>query len=252
MEALGPKRGNLPYAKKKRKKWRQLQTGMDGLVWDYDLPKARSRTMRKTHLLFITLTYSREYSTQEAWRLTSSRGQALNRFSARLTKTIGNKATYKAKEAQGSGYPAPHLLCIMDRPVTAVKHGRKWIVQQREIVEQIKQAWPYGYVDVQAIVGGRVQGRSVMSYVTKYATKTTEVSRGSKEPTISELTHAWQKVYGIRDVVSKDFLQRLNLLRVEPVIEDTLPKWELKQIEIRPDLLLVAQRQGWAVRPPDT
>jgi hypothetical protein len=91
-----------------------------------------------------------------------------------------------------------------------------------------------------------------MSYVTKYATKTTEVSHGSKEPTISELTHAWQKAFGIRDVVSKDFLQRLNLLRVEPVIEDTLPKWELKQIEIRPDLLLVAQRQGWAVGPPDT
>jgi hypothetical protein len=252
VEALGPKRGNLSYAKKKRKKWRQLQTGMDGLVWDYDLPKARSRTMRKTHLLFITLTYSRDYSIQEAWRLISSKGQALNRFSSSLTKVVGNKATYKAKEAQSSGYPAPHILCIMDRPVTAVKHGAKWIVQQRELVEQIKKAWPYGYVDVQACVGGRVNGRPPMSYLTKYATKTTEVSHGSAEPTISELTHAWQKAFGLRDVVSKDFLQRLNLLHVEPVSEDTGPRWELKQIEYRPDLVLLAQRKGWAVRPPDT
>jgi len=253
VEALGPKRGNLPYAKKKRKKWRQLQTGMDGLVWDYDVPGSRKRVKRKTHLLFITPTFARDRSIQEAWRLCTSRGQALNVFSAKLYKILGNKATFKAKEAQSSGYPAPHILCIIDRPVTAFKHKNHWRVQNRRIVEQIKKAWPYGYVDVRACVDGRVEGRGVMSYMMKYATKV--VSPDPLQPNqthIAELTHAWQKVYGIRDVISKQFLERLNLLHVEPVSEDTGPRWELKQIEYRPDLVLLAQRKGWAVRPPDT
>lgn len=249
IEAVGSKRGNLPYARKKRRKYRQLQQGMDGLKWDYEIPKARPEVKCKTHLLFITTTFDRSRSIQESWRLCTSRGQALNRFSARLHKILGNKAMYKAKEAQASGYPAPHILCIIDRPVIAYRHKGKWRVQNRDIVEQIKQAWPYGFVDVQACVDGKVEGRGVMSYMMKYATKVISPDPlQPKQANIAELTHAWNKIYGTRDVISKRFMQRLNTLHVEPKEETgSESEWELTTIEYRPDLILTAQRDGWAV-----
>lgn len=234
VEVIGAKRGNLPYAKKKRKKYRRLQAGMDGLVWDYDVPGSRKHVRRKTHLLFITTTFSRDISAQEAWRLITSRGKALNQFSAKLYKILGNKATFKAKEAQSSGYPAPHILCILDKPVMAYRHNGKWRVQDREIVDKVKAAWPYGYVDIQACVGGKVEGRGVMSYVMKYVTKTTD-DYTPKAKTIAELTHAWQKVYGIRDVVSKQFMERLNFHAVEPTASPS--GWKIIEIEYRPDVV---------------
>jgi hypothetical protein len=233
-ESTGSKRGNWVYAYKKRKKMKYLQSGMDGLKWDHEVPKARSNVMRKTHLLFITLTFNRSYSIQQSWQLTSSRGGALNRFSARLSKIVGNKATYKAKEAQESGYAAPHIMVILDRPVTAFKHGKAWRIRDRHIVNQIKEAWPYGFVDVQACVGGKVRGSSPISYMMKYATKTLTREVKSKHGRIAELTHAWNKVFGTRDVIGRQFLERLNLHAVEP--EASPSGWELKDIEIRPSI----------------
>ncbi len=253
IDILGSKRGNGPYARKKRKKMRELESGMEGLVWDYDVQGARRHVMRKTHLLFITLTFDRSHSIQESWRLCSSRGGALNKFSANLAKILGNKATFKAKEAQSSGYAAPHILCIIDRPVTAIQHKGRWIVQSRDIVERIKRAWPYGFVDIQASVGGKVRGRGVMAYMMKYVTKTTSVDYlEPKHLKIAELTHSWNKLFGLRDVVSKQFMQRLNVHLTAPVVEDSPSGWELQQIEYNSDVILVAQREGWGVfRPPD-
>lgn len=248
IEVIGAKRGNLPYARKKRKKFRRLQAGMEHLKWDYVIPNTRKRVMRKTHLLFITPTFARDRPIQESWRLCTSKGQALNRFSARLYKVLGNKATFKVKEAQSSGYVAPHILCIIDRPVTAFCHNGKWRVQNKQIVEQIKRAWPYGHCDILACVDGKVKGRGVMSYITKYQTKTVDVDYLSpKEANIAELTHAWNKIYGCRDVISKQFMQRLNTLHVPPV-EDIGPSgWEVSMIEHRPDLIMTAQRAGIGV-----
>lgn len=248
IEVIGSKRGNRPYAIKKWRKLKQLNAGMDRLKWDHEIPKSRKHVKRKTHLLFITPTFARDRSIQEAWRLCTSRGQAMNIFSAKLYKILGNKATFKVKEAQSSGYPAPHILCIIDRPVTAFKHKNHWRVQNRQIVEQIKAAWPYGHCDIQACVDGKVEGRGVMSYIMKYQTKTVDVDWLSpKQLNIAELTHSWNKIYGMRDVISKQFMQRLNTLHVPPV-EDTGPSgWELTTIEYRADLILTAQRDGWAV-----
>ena len=252
VEAISPKRGNRQYANRKWRRYRELQSGMDGLKWDFEIPKARSNVIRKTHLLFITLTFNRSYSIQESWQLCTSRGGELNRFSARLHKILGNKATYKAKEAQVSGYAAPHILCIMDRPLTAFKHKGKWRIQNRKIMEQIKKAWPHGYVDIMACVDGKVEGRGVLSYMMKYSTKVVSLDPLYPNKThIAELTHAWNKIFGTRDVISKQFMQRLNTLHVEPQ-EETESEWELTTIEYRPDLILTVQREGWGVfRPPD-
>jgi hypothetical protein len=246
-EATSPKRGNWVYAWKKRKKMKYLQTGMDGLVWDYEVPHSRSTVIRKTHLIFITLTYARHYTVQDSWRLTSSRGGALNRFSARLSKILGNKATYKAKEAQESGYAAPHIMVILDRPVTAFKHGKTWRIRDRRLVQKIKDAWPYGFVDVQACVGGKVRGRNPISYMMKYATKTLRRDTTTKSARIAELTHAWNKVFGTRDVIGRQFLERLNLHAVDPTASPS--GWVLTDIEYRPDIIRLYTATGSGPEP---
>lgn len=227
---------------------KHLQTGMDGLIWDYEVPASRSKVIRKTHLLFITLTFShRDYTIQDSWRLITSRGQALNRFSARLSKVVGNKATYKAKEAQESGYAAPHIMVILDRPVTVFKHGKTWRIRDKRIVQQIKDAWPYGFSDVQACVGGKVRGSSPISYMMKYATKTLTRDVKSKHGRIAELTHAWNKVFGTRDVIGRQFLERLNLHAVEP--EASPSGWVLTDIEYRPDIIRLYTATGSGPEP---
>jgi hypothetical protein len=249
----GAKRGNWPYARKKRRKLKDLNDGMDGMTWDYEIQVSRTQVHRWTHILFITLTFDpHKVTKEEAWHLLTSRGQALNRFSARLYKLFGSKATYKAKEAASSGYPAPHIVLIMDRPVLAFKHNLKWRMQRKGVVDDLKKAWPYGFVDVQACIGGKIKGRGVLSYVMKYATKTTDRTYDPKQLQIGKLTHAWNKLFGSRDVISKHFVQRLNMLHVEPTEESGPSGWELASIEVTPDMILVAQRTGWGiVRPRD-
>jgi hypothetical protein len=247
-QTISSKRGNWVYAYNKRKKMKHLQTGMDGLIWDYEVPASRSKVIRKTHLLFITLTFShRDYTIQDSWRLITSRGQALNRFSARLSKIVGNKATYKAKEAQESGYAAPHIMVILDRPVTVFKHGKTWRIRDKRIVQQIKDAWPYGFSDVQACVGGKVRGSSPISYMMKYATKTLTRDVKSKHGRIAELTHAWNKVFGTRDVIGRQFLERLNLHAVDPTASPS--GWVLTDIEYRPDIIRLFTATGSGPEP---
>jgi hypothetical protein len=242
IEAISPKRGNRQYAKRKRRRYQELQSGMDGLKWDFAIPKTRSNVIRKTHLLFITLTFNRSYSIQESWQLCTSKGGELNRFSARLHKILGNKATFKAKEAQASGYAAPHILCIIDRPLTAFKHKGKWRLQNREILEQIKKAWPHGYVDIMACVDGRIEGKGVLSYMMKYSTKVVSLDPMNPNKThIAELTHAWNKIFGTRDVISKQFLERLNLHKQDKTEDKEPSGWELISIEISLNMNMILQ-----------
>jgi hypothetical protein len=118
--------------------------------------------------------------------------------------------------------------------VTAFKHKGKWRLQNRELLEKIKRAWPHGYVDIRACVDGRIEGRGVMGYVMKYQTKSVDKHMSPKQLKIAELTHAWNKVFGTRDVIGRQFLERLNLHAVEP--EASPSGWELKDIEIRPSI----------------
>ncbi len=221
-EVLSPKRGNPAYAKNKRKKASEIHHGLKKLDWDYPVPHARN-LVRDTHLLLITLTFDQKATTkEEAWRLLTARGKALNRFSANISKILGTKATWKVKEATKSGYPAPHILVMLDNPVRAFRYKMKWRMQSDRVLDRLRRAWPYGFIDVRAVISSKVGKYGVVYYMMKYLTKTVGVKcRNSdssdsiqwQEERAAILTHVWNKVFRCRDVLSKAFKQRLNAVR---------------------------------------
>ncbi len=221
LELLSPKRGNSAYARNKRKKASEIYQGLKRLDWDYSVPHTRN-LVRDTHLLLVTLTFNqRTMRKEEAWRLLTAKGKAFNRFSANLSKIFGMKATWKVKEATKSGYPAPHILVMVDRPVRAFRYKMRWRMQSEKGLERLRRAWPYGFIDVQAVISGRVGRYGVVAYLMKYLTKSLSVrartsgfldSEQWKKDRAAVLTHVWNKVFRCRDVLSKAFKHRLNSL----------------------------------------
>ncbi len=242
VETISPKRGNASYAKKKSMKAWEIKKGLDGLTLDYPVRGMRSSLIRDSHLLLVTLTFDQKKTAkQEAWRLLTSKGKACNRFSAMISKVFGTKATWKIKEGTVSGYPAPHILVFVDKSVRIFRYKNGWRLQSQEKLERLRKAWPYGFIDVQAIVSNKVGKRNVVYYLTKYLTKTIspkahkKVTLSSKEMKVERIavqTHVWNKLFKSRDVLSKAFKQRLNQLRpLKAKPEPNEKPWSLLSIE---------------------
>jgi len=222
LEVLSPKRGNPAYARNKRKKASEIHQGLKKLDWDYPVPHARN-LVRDTHLLLITLTFNQKaIIKEEAWRLLTAKGKAFNRFSANLSKILGTKATWKIKEATKSGYPAPHILVMLDSPVRAFRYKMKWRIQSEKALDRLRRAWPYGFIDVRAVISSKVGKYGVVYYMMKCLTKTIGFNCRNndsidsvqwEEQRAAVLTHVWNKVFRCRDVLSKAFKQRLNAIR---------------------------------------
>jgi hypothetical protein len=249
LEVLSPKRGNPAYARNKRRKASEIYQGMKKLDWDYPVPHARN-LVRDTHLLLITATFDRKKITkEEAWRLLTSKGKALNRYSANLEKIFGSKATWKVKEATKSGYPAPHILVILDKPVRAFRYKMKWRIQSERVLDRLRRAWPYGYIDVLAVISSKVGKHGVVYYLMKYLTKSISFSYKNSDSFESEQwesekgaikMHVWNKVFRCRDVLSKAFKQRLNSVRpLKLETNSSERKWSLCWIDYRISLLRI-------------
>ena len=130
--ALSAKRGNKVYATRKTKKRDQIKTALDGK--EFDIPVDGFRNRRWTRLLLTTTNFDRaQYTMEEAWaalRSTPSEGaeytyNVMNKLNANISKIFGKHGTLTAKEAQSSGYPAPHCTYILDEPVMVEKHVGK-------------------------------------------------------------------------------------------------------------------------------
>lgn len=232
VKVMSPRRGNVAYANRQRRKYKKILDAMEGMVWDKpsEVPGAR-RHNRETHMLLVTMTFDHsKYSQQESWHLVTARGKAMNRFSARVTRVLGSKATVKIKEGSQEGHPHPHILVAVDRPIQCFRYKNKWRIRSQETLRKLKEAWPYGFVDVEAVVGGEDGAKGAMGYVTKYLQKTCRFQPMDEvQPTVAELTHSWSKVYGCRDIVTKHFLSRLEKYNADPQQADELheSEWEM-------------------------
>ena len=118
------KRGNLQYAIKKRKVRDEISEAIDEAIIDKPVPGHRS--LRYTNMVFVTLTFDpRKFTSEQAWAaLKSTRPEGatneynvINRFDANISKILGTHGKLVSKEAQANGYPAPHILIVLDRPV---------------------------------------------------------------------------------------------------------------------------------------
>lgn len=203
--ALLAKRGNKVYATRKTKKRDQIKTALDGK--EFDIPVDGFRNRRWTRLLLTTTNFDRaQYTMEEAWaalRSTPSEGaeytyNVMNKLNANISKIFGKHGTLTAKEAQSSGYPAPHCIYILDEPVMVEKHVGKggkvtWRLCDPRILNRIGKGplmrklsrtdhrraiqmnpiWKHGFIDFEGIVRGEgsKSGRDTVAYAFKYLVK---------------------------------------------------------------------------------
>ncbi len=68
------------------------------------------------------------------------------------------------------------------------------------------------------------------------------------EPTIAELTHSWNKLFGCRDVVSKHFMNKLGVTAHAPKAVDDPSPWEFKGFDVEGDQRKMAAKMFYAMR----
>lgn len=242
---LSPKRGNLAYSRKKRSQLNEYEQLMKGL--EFDRSVSNSRVHKDCHMLLVTFTYERSTPIENAWGcLTDDLKKARIYIKRRLEEDLNGmtKREYgkrkrrgksleelqtisirsmTAKEGQKDGYPAPHMILILDHPIRCIRHtskkeGVKWIVQNQVLWKAIKDSWPHGHSDIRGIVKNKVGKRSAVGYVMKYLTKAVK----SGERDLAFKTMAWQKHYNLRPMhVSSQFKEMLNPARLDTILSES-------------------------------
>ena len=216
---LAPKRGNKAHAAKYRKKLYDIEIGLNELKLDW--PKAIGRDKYwMCRALLITLTYDhKKISCQDAWRDIS---KEIAKFKIKLKRVMQfhSLVTIAVKEGTTSGYPAPHIMVIMDIPVTCKKRYSPYAKKNLYRINCDKlyygvhedgandkkgmvDCWPHGFIDVQGIVNNSVldgkEKRSAASYLFKYLTKAIDVGSAETETkSLGVSTHAYQKLFHLR------------------------------------------------------
>jgi len=257
--AMCCRRGNVVYATRKTNKEKEIRNALEGKEFDY--PVAGFRNRRMTRLLFVTLNFDREqFTMEEAWaalRSTPIEGTSyvynvINSFNANIRKIFGPHGSLVCKESQKSGYPAPHIILLLDEPVmveyrdsngkgswrlcdpkTLRRIGkdsqlRKLAFKDHRKAIRLNPIWKYGFCDFEGIVSGeRFKNRKdAISYPFKYLTKCltdAEESKISGYDTINEIgdeslktalfTHLGNKCFGTRDIsFGKGFKDRIGML----------------------------------------
>jgi len=245
--ALSAKRGNKVYATRKTKNKKRIETALDGKEFDEPIDGFRNR--RWTRMILVTVNFDRtQFTKEEAWaalRSTSTDGieytfNVMNNLNANISKIFGKHGTLTAKEAQSSGYPAPHCIYILDQPVMVERHVGKdgkvtWRICDPRILNRIGKGplmrklsksdyrraielnpiWKHGFIDFEGIVRdeGSKSGRDAVSYAFKYLVKCLIEDGSSKLSDIPDInsvkdkstrtmlfTHLGNKCFRTRDI----------------------------------------------------
>jgi len=257
--SLVNKRGNVVYATRKSIKMDKMIDHLnDG---EFDFPIGSTGRYRMTRMIFLTLTFDEDRFTKErAWcslRSTKIEGAEheygfINNLSANLSKIFGTHGKLVCKEAQVNGYPAPHLLLILDEPVRVKLHkgrdGISWRIDDPAILRRLgkdaasrkiafsdhKKAirmnpvWKHGFFDIQGVVKGSElkKHKNAFTYLFKYLVKCLDVGKypeldgmmsfedsDDKGLLTTLYTHLGNKCFRTRDIsFGKGFKDRFGLL----------------------------------------
>ena len=228
---LASKRGNIAHARKYKKILDNIEYALKNLVWDVPF----GRNTRSTLLLLITLTYDhKRIGIQQTW---AGLSRDITIFKVQLRRVFGDGVqVMRVPEGSTSGYPAPHLLVMLPRPVICFQYHGLWRVKNQAVVDLLKSKWEKkrGFLDIRAVIGGVVRnddGKMVspVYYLMKYLSKSIPMGKSSSEsdggsseapeqyPT-ALTTHAWQKLFRMHPMhISQGFKQRLNV-RLDTII----------------------------------
>jgi len=196
------KRGNWLYRQRQQDRVDDLNEAMKGRTFSTSPKGSREGELYQTQLLLMTLTVATgELSRHEAW---SSLPGYINRFRSHLTRRLGPHSALTVREGTANGYPAPHMIVLLDRPIPVKKHrsidGKITyrLMSYRE-KQDLGEGWPLGNIDVEGIIsrGDELESShgSPIQYITKYLTKSVNELPDSlyplKELAGGELTHLY-------------------------------------------------------------
>jgi hypothetical protein len=170
------RRENIHTHKKDYKAVKAKKRGNDVYAWDlskrlkplYDLPEIEffnykdRNSDQKTRAVFVTLTYRRDVSLDEAWYLV---GKDFNRWISGLRRKFGKIEALRCWEAQRDGFP--HIHCVFlfrEVEFDTFFHNGKWRIRQKGV---LTDNWHWGFCDV---LGLCKLGAGV-GHITKYITK---------------------------------------------------------------------------------
>lgn len=291
--ALVRKRGNKAYAARKTEQKNKLCRALDGKEFDH--PIGGRGNLRMTRLLFITVNFDREkYTPAQAWyaiRSTPVEGckhdyNVLNNLNANITKIFGRHHILTCKEAQASGYPAPHIIAILEKPIRVKLHdnnGKKsWRIDDPRILRRIGKdrslrrlafndhkrmmrmhpIWKHGFIDFQGIVKGyKVSGRKdAFTYAFKYLTKCLTESSSDSVEDLTDIdsitdpglrttlfTHLGNKCFRTRDITyTKRFVEALGGLDEEQKPFNDGQRW--KRVRTVPSFIVEMQKEARGLR----
>jgi len=274
------KRGNKVYATRKSVKMDEMIKLLDENEFDY--PIGSSGKYRMTKILFVSMDFDETLFTQEtAWASLRSTPiedtecihGVINNFDANLSKIFGSHGRLVCKEAQANGYPAPHMIIILDKYVRIRLHnglkGPSWRIDDPEILRRlgkdpvsrklafrdykkatrINPIWKNGFFDIQGVVKGTElkKHKNSFTYLFKYLIKSLDIEKFpelKKMETIKDseneglrtmlYTHLGNKCFRTRDLsFGKGFKERLGLLSTEK--KESVHTW--KRIRTIPDFI---------------
>lgn len=217
---LAPKRGNRAYARKQEKKMRDLESGFKGLVFDRPLP---GRNHKACHMFLSTLTYDQKnISKEDAWKNIS---HDIKSMKVMLSRALHAEHidVLTVKEGTESGYPAPHLLVIVDRPVICVRHKNRrgeitYRLADHVQLGKVKQTWKNGFLDIKAVVNNKVGAYSAVHYTMKYLVKSVD----AKKKDLAFKQMAWQKKFNLRAMhIGQSFKNLVNPVRLETILNES-------------------------------
>jgi hypothetical protein len=248
--ALAPKRGNSAYAAKKGDTLNRVLEAMTGKEFDFPVEGLRDSRYRLTKLILVTLTFSHtRYTKEQAWALLRSTPLedidfecgSLNKFGSNISSIFGYNGKLTCKEADSSGYPVPHVIILLDKPVLVKRHNGKdgkisWRLANDHVLKRVGKdeasrkrsredieaatlenpIWTHGAMDIKGIIKNERFGRfsNGFTYVFKYLVKTISVKRYpelEEVDTIKDIedkslrtvfyTHYGNKSFRTRDIV---------------------------------------------------
>ena len=248
--ALASKRGNPVYAAKKGERLNEVLEAVMNREFDFEVPGMRSSRFRLTRIIMATLTFSHQrYTAEEAWGLLRSSPiedliseyGALNKFGANISSIFGKNGKLTCKEADSSGYPAPHIIIVLNKPVLVKKHNNKdgttsWRLANDHVLKRVGKdkesrrmsrndvesailnnpIWTHGVMDIKGIVKNEKFGKfsNGFTYIFKYLIKTISLERYPEIADLSRIsdsdnkslrtmlyTHLGNKCFRTRDIV---------------------------------------------------
>ena len=230
---LSSKRGNITYATAVKKRVKAIAVGMRILAGlSRPLHPGRDEIMLTRAMLITCTIDQKRFTPQEAWVLQK---KALPQFRYELSRLFDPSLAKRKKKLTSSekskrrrskpkfssltskegckqnDYPAPHIQYITPTAHPFHKHTSTFwkhpgkvtyrLEKNSALVKAIRALWPYGNIDIEGIVDGKISldgetSRDSVEYSTKYLTKSiSDVAKiDLKHPGVDIKTHAWAKV----------------------------------------------------------